>query len=158
VSSARSCVRERRAATNLFVVSIDSSFWQSGRFAIPASIRSWSAFVIRAVARDDLPAANRALFYIASRHVKLALDQAAIMAGLLIGCPIVVLVTVTNSANISPLDCVGWTLLGRDYVFRPSLDHRNATIEDAFRLGHFGNTNTHVGTTILDRVFGFRFA
>jgi hypothetical protein len=105
-----------------------------------------------------LPAANRALFYIAFRHVKLALDHAAIMAGLLIGSPIVVLVTVTNSANISPLDCVGRTLLGRDYLFRPSLDHRTATIEDAFRFGRFRNTITHVGTTILDRIFGFRFA
>jgi hypothetical protein len=92
---------------------------------------------------------NRALFYIASRHVKLALDHATIMAGLLIGSPIVVLVTVPNSANISPLDCVGRTPLGGEYLFRPTLDHRNATIQDAFRFAHLRNTTMQVSGKLL---------
>jgi hypothetical protein len=96
-----------------------------------------------------LSAAERAPFYIASRHVKLALDHATIMAGLLIGSPIVVLVTVSNSANISPLDCVGRTLLGREYLFWPSLDHRNATIQDAFRFAHLRNTTVRVSGELL---------
>jgi hypothetical protein len=119
-------------------------------FTCPVSlIRTWRAFVVRAVARDDLTAADRALFYIASRHVKLALDHATIMAGLLIGSPIGVLVTVTNSANISALDRVERTLLSREYLLRPSLDHRNATIQDAFRFAHLGDTTMRVAGKLL---------
>ncbi|MGA8981605.1 MAG: hypothetical protein WB470_02950, partial [Candidatus Acidiferrales bacterium] len=115
-----------------------------------ALTRTWRrAFVVRAVARDHLSAADRALFYIASRDVKLALDDATIMKGLLIGSPIVVLVTVPNSANISPLDCVGRALLGREYLFRPALDHRNATIQDAFRFAHLRNTTMQVSWKFL---------
>ena len=137
---------EYSAATNQSAVSIQLSLWQVGGLSIPELIRGRSVFVVRAVACDDLPAATRAFFYIASWHVELALHHAAIMASLLIGSPISVLVTVTNSANISALDRVGRTLLGREYLFPPSLDHRNATIEDAFRLGHFGNTSMCVVT------------
>jgi hypothetical protein len=114
-----------------------SAFRSDFTCPVSALIRTWLAFVERTVARDHLPAADRAPFDIASRHVKLALDHATIMAGLLIGSPIVVLVTVPNSANISPLDCVGRTLLGCEYLFRPALDHRNAAIQDAFRFAHF---------------------
>jgi hypothetical protein len=116
---------------------------------LAALIRTWLAFVVRAVARDDLSAADRALFYIASRHVKLALDHATIMAGLFIGSPISVLVTVTNSANISALDLLGRTLLSREYLLRPSFDHRNATIQDAFRFTHLRNTTMRVSGKLL---------
>jgi len=107
------------------------------------------AFVERTVARDHLSAADRALFDIASRHVKLSLDHATIMTGLLIGTPIVVLVTVPNSVNISPLACVGRTLLGCEYLFRPALDHRNATVQDAFRFAHLRNTSMQVSAKLL---------
>jgi hypothetical protein len=115
--------------------------WISSNFicTVRALIRTWPAFVVRAVTRDDLSAADRAPFYIASRHVKSALDHATIMASLLIGSPIVVLVTVPNSPNISPSNCVGRTLLGREYLFRPSLNHRSATILDALRFAHSRN-------------------
>ena len=81
--------------------------------------------------------------------MKLALDHATIMAGLLIGSPISVLVTVTNSANISALDRVGKTLLGREYLFRPAFDHWNATIQDALRFAHFRNTTMQVSRKIV---------
>jgi hypothetical protein len=141
----RAC--ECSAATNGSAVSIQSSPWQVSGLLIPELIRGRSVFVVRAVACDDLPAANRAFFYIASWDVKLPLNHAAIMASLLIGSPISMLVTVTNPANISALDRVGRALLGCEYLFRPSLDHRNATIEDAFRMGHVANASMCVVRT-----------
>ena len=124
-------------------------FWFDSTCPVSALIRIWLALVERTVARDHLSAADRALFDIASRHVKLSLDHATIMTGLLVGTPIVVLVTVPNSVNISPLDCVGRTLLGCEYLFRPALDHRNATVQDAFRFAHLRNTSMQVSAKLL---------
>ena len=92
-----------------------------------------------------MPTADRALFSIASRYVKLALDHATIMAGMFIGAPIVVLVTETNATNVLPTECVGGTRLRREYLLWPSFNHRNATIANAFRFTHFGHTSTRVG-------------
>lgn len=81
--------------------------------------------------------------------MKLALDYATIMARMYFGSPVIVLVTVPNSTNIFPLDCIGRTLLGREYLFRPAFDHRNATIQDAFRFAHFRNTTMQVSRKIV---------
>ena len=116
-----------------------------------ALVKTWRVFVERTVARNHLSMTNRALFSVASRDMKLALDHAAIMAGMLFGSPILVLATVPNSANISPLDCIGRTLLGREYLFRPALDHRNATIQDAFRFAQLRNTTMQVSGKLLAR-------
>ena len=52
------------------------------------------------IAREELAVAYGTLFDIAVRHVKLALENSAIVARILSGLPIIVLVPVTDASNI----------------------------------------------------------
>lgn len=56
-----------------------------------------------AITGKQLATTNGAFFSIATRHVKLFLENAAIMASVLVGSPVAVLVTITNTWNDSSL-------------------------------------------------------
>jgi hypothetical protein len=115
-----------------------------------ASVRTWLALVEWAVSRDHLPTANRALFSIASRYMKLTLGYATIMEGMFIGPPIIVLATVTTRPKFLPWRAEEGLCWAAAISFLPSLDHRNTTIQGAFRLGDFRNTSMQVGREICD--------
>jgi hypothetical protein len=59
-------------------------------------------FIEGTIASDELAATDGTLFDIAARHMKLAFDYAAVMAGLSIGSPVGVLVSVGDTSNASP--------------------------------------------------------
>jgi hypothetical protein len=57
-----------------------------------------------AVTGKQLAPASRTLLNIATRHMKFALNNPAIVARVLVGVPVVVLVAVTNAKNGFPIN------------------------------------------------------
>jgi hypothetical protein len=90
-----------------------------------------------AITGKQLATTNGALFSIATRHVKLFLENTAIMTGVLVSSPVVVLVTVTNTWNDPSLESVRTSLLSSHNLLRPAFTHRYAAIGDALALGHW---------------------
>jgi len=64
--------------------------------------------------------------------MKLALENSAIVARLLVSFPIIVLVPITDTSNSLPVQHVRWNELGSLDFFGPALNHWYAPIEDAF--------------------------
>jgi hypothetical protein len=101
-----------------------------------ALIRHSARVIELAIARDELAATDRTFLNIATRHMELTLKHPAIVTRYLRGMPVAMLFAVTNSRNVSSRELQGDDFLGSHDFLRPPFNHRYATVENSFWLGH----------------------
>lgn len=78
----------------------------------------------------------RALFYVATRHVKLAFENSTIMARYLVGLPVVLFISVTYAGHSLAVEHVCQETLCRLYFLRPPFYHWQATVDNALSFFH----------------------
>ena len=92
------------------------------------------AIIKLTVTTQELSVTGGALLRVAARHVELALEDSAIMTGLLIGAPVVSLRAIWNSRNWLAGARIALDGLRFRNARRPPLDHPYATVLD--ETGH----------------------
>jgi len=67
---------------------------------------------------------------VTAHHVEFPLEHAAVVAGLLVGSPVIAFGTVRDSGNPAAVAGVGPDLLGLRNAIRPPFDHSDAAVLD----------------------------